>query len=816
MSAPLPSHARVVVIGGGIVGCSTAYHLTRLGWRDVVLLERAALSCGTTWHAAGLVGQLRSSLNMTQLIRYSTELYAALEAETGQATGWKRCGSLSVARTAERMIQLKRTASMARAFGVEAELIGLDEAGRRWPLMRTDDLVGAVWLPGDGKANPADVAAALARGARASGATICENVKVTGIAIEGGAVAGVTTPAGPVACEVVVNCAGLWAREVGRLAGVTVPLHAVEHMYVVTGAIAGVSRDLPVLRDPDGHVYFKEEVGGLAMGGFEPAAKPWLTRDIPEDFAFSLLKDDWEQFDILMRNAVIRVPALEAAEARRLINGPESFTPDNYFILGEAPELRRFFVGAGFNSAGIASAGGAGRALAEWIVEGRPTMDLWPVDIRRFARWHGNERWLRERMVEAPGLHYAVAWPLRDFKSGRGVRRSPLYDRLAAKGAAFGSKMGWERANWFATAGARPETVYSFVHQNWMPAAAAEHRAAREAVAVFDQTSFSKFSVEGPDAEAVLQRLCANDVAVAPGRIVYTGMLNDRGGYESDLTVTRLAADRFFIVTGTAQATRDADWIRRHIGAADRALLTDVTSAYAVLSVMGPRARTLLQRVTDADLSPPAFPFGTVQEIGIGHSVVRAMRVTYVGELGWELYAPMESATAVYDTVMAAGADLGVADAGYYALESLRLEKGYRAWGRELSPDDTPLEAGLEFAVRLDKRAGFIGRDALVAQQARGIEKRLVLFTLDDSAAFPWGDEPILRDGEPVGWVSSAAFGHTLGRAVAMGYVRRAARVDRGFIESGRYEIEIAGERVTARAHLRAPYDPRSDRVREG
>jgi 4-methylaminobutanoate oxidase (formaldehyde-forming) len=815
MSAPLPSHARVVVIGGGIVGCSTAYHLTRLGWRDVALLERAALSCGTTWHAAGLVGQLRSSLNMTQLIRYSTELYAALEAETGQATGWKRCGSLSVARTAERMIQLKRTASMARAFGVEAELIGLDEAARRWPLMRTDDLVGAVWLPGDGKANPADVAAALARGARAGGATICENVKVTGIEVEAGAVAGVTTTAGPVACEVVVNCAGLWAREVGRLAGVTVPLHAVEHMYVVTGAIAGVSRDLPVLRDPDGHVYFKEEVGGLAMGGFEPVAKPWLTRDVPEDFAFSLLKEDWEQFDVLMRNAVIRVPALEAAEARRLINGPESFTPDNHFILGEAPELRRFFVGAGFNSAGIASAGGAGRALAEWIVEGRPTVDLWPVDIRRFARWHGNERWLRERMVEAPGLHYAIAWPLRDFKSGRGVRRSPLYDRLAAKGAAFGSKMGWERANWFATDGGRPETVYSFVRQNWMPAAAAEHRAAREAVAVFDQTSFSKFVVEGRDAEAVLQRLCANDVAVAPGRIVYTGMLNDRGGYESDLTVTRLAADRFFIVTGTAQATRDADWIRRHVGAGERALLTDVTSAYAVLSVMGPRARALLERVTDADLSAAAFPFGTMQEIGLGHGVVRAMRVTYVGELGWELYAPMESATAVYDTVMAAGADLGVADAGYYALESLRLEKGYRTWGRDVSPDDTPLEAGLEFAVRLDKPGGFVGREALLAQKARGIEKRLVVFTLADAAALPWGDEPILRDGGLVGWVTSAAFGHTLGRPVAMGYVRHAGRVDQGFIEAGRYEIEIAGERVAARAHLRAPYDPRNERVRE-
>jgi len=814
MTAGLPSHARAVVIGGGIVGCSTAYHLTRLGWRDVVLLERGSLSCGTTWHAAGLVGQLRSSANMTQLIRYSTELYASLEAETGQATGWKRCGSLSVARTAERLIQLKRTASMARGFGVEAELISLGEAARRWPLMRTDDLTGAVWIPGDGKANPADVTAALARGARAGGVRICENVKLTGITVVNGGVAGVRTSAGDVSCEVVVNCGGLWAREIGRLGGVTVPLHPVEHMYVVTRPFDGVPPDLPVMRDPDGHVYFKEEVGGLVMGGFEPVAKPWLSRDVPEDFAFTLLKEDWQQFEVLMTNAMVRVPALASAEVHRLVNGPESFTPDNQFILGEAPELRRFFVGAGFNSAGIASAGGAGRALAEWIVEGRPTMDLWPVDIRRFARWHGNERWLRERMVEAVGLHYAMAWPLRDYRSGRGVRRSPLHDRLGAKGAAFGSKMGWERANWFATDGARPETIYSFGSQNWRPYAAAEHRAAREAVAVFDQTSFAKLLLEGPDAEAVLQRLCANDVAVPSGKVVYTGMLSERGGYESDLTVTRLAADAYFIVTGAAQATRDADWIRRHIPEEARARLTDVTSSHAVLSVMGPGSRALLQRLTGADLSSAAFPFGTMQEIGIGHAVVRAVRITYVGELGWELYVPMECAAGVYDAVVEAGADLGLRDAGYYALESLRLEKGYRAWGRDVTPDDTPLEAGLEFAVRLDKPGGFIGREALLAQKERGVRKRLVIFTLEDAEARPWGDEPILRNGALVGWVTSAAFGHTLGRPVAMGYVRHAERVDQAFVESGGYEIEIAGERFHARAHLRAPYDPAGARVR--
>jgi glycine cleavage system T protein len=812
--SPLPTHARAVVIGGGIVGCSTAYHLARLGWRDVVLLERGQLSCGTTWHAAGLVGQLRSHANMTQLIRYSTELYSSLEAETGQATGWTRCGSLSVARTAERLIQLQRTASMARGFGVEAEMIGLAEAKRRWPLMRTDDLTGAVWLPGDGKANPADVTAALARGARAGGVKIFERVKVTGVKMARGAAVGVTTGDGDIACDVVVNCAGLWAREVGRLAGVTVPLHPVEHLYMVTKPFDGVPRDLPVMRDPDGHIYFKEEVGGIVMGGFEPVAKPWLSRDYPEDFIFTLLPEDWPQFEILMTNAIIRVPLLETAPVQRLVNGPESFTPDNQFILGEAPELRRFFVGAGFNSAGIASAGGAGKALAEWIVEGRPTMDLWPVDIRRFAGWHGNERWLRERMVEAPGLHYAIAYPLRDFKTGRGVRRSSLHERLSARGAAFGSKMGWERANWFATGGARPETVYSFGAQNWMPYSAEEHRAVREAVAVFDQTSFSKFLLEGRDAEGVLQRLCANDVAVPPGKVVYTGMLNEHGGYESDLTVTRLGPEAYFIVTGTAQSIRDADWIGRNIPDGAQARLTDVTSSRAVLAVMGPNSRALLGRLTDSDLANAAFPFGTMQEIGVGNATVWAIRVTYVGELGWELYIPVECAAGVYDAIIAAGADLGLRDAGYYALDSLRLEKGYRAWGHDVTPDDTPLEAGLEFAVKLDKASGFLGREALVAQRARGIRKRLVTFTLREKEARPWGDEPILRDGALVGWVTSAAFGHTLGCPVAMGYVRNADGLDRRFIESGNYEIEIAGARVKAEPHLRAPYDPAGARVR--
>jgi len=809
----IPSHARVVIIGGGIIGTSVAYHLTKLGWSDVVLLEQGSVSGGTTWHAAGLIGQLRSSSNLTRLIRYSADLYARLEAETGQATGWKRCGSVSVARTAERMVQLERNAALARSYGIEAEVISAKRAGERYPLMRTDDLVGAVWIPGDGKANPADITQALARGARAGGAAIHEGVKVTGVRLERGAVAGVETSQGPIVTEAVVNCAGMWARELGRMSGVTVPLHACEHMYIVTNPIDGVSSDLPVMRDADGHIYFKEEVAGLLMGGFDPWAKPWGMGGIPEGFSFGTLPEDWDKFEILMQNAIQRVPALASAQVRLLMNGPESFTPDNYFILGEAAEVRRYYVGAGFCSGGIAAAGGAGRALAEWIVEDRPPMDLWQADIRRFAPFHGSPEFLRERASEGVGVHYFIAFPNRELETGRGLRLSPLYERLRDRRACFGNKMGWERANWFAPEGVPLETVYSFGRQNWFPYAAAEHRACREAIAVFDQTSFSKFRLEGPDAEATLQRLCANDVAVEPGRIVYTGMLNERGGFESDLTVTRLGGDAYLIVTGSAQTTRDADWIRRHIPDGARATLTDVTGAYAVLGVMGPRARDLLARLTRADLSNEAFPFATSREIWLERALVRASRITYVGELGWELYVPVEFAAGVYDALQAAGGDLGLADAGYYAIESLRVEKAYRAWGRELTTDDTPLEAGLGFAVRFDKPVPFIGRDALLAQRDKPLEKRLVSFVLDDPEALPWGDEPIWCEGAIVGSTTSAAYGHTLGRAVAMGYVKRPG-VDAAYLATARFEIEIAGDRFTARGGLKAPYDPAGHRIK--
>jgi glycine cleavage system aminomethyltransferase T/glycine/D-amino acid oxidase-like deaminating enzyme len=810
----VPEHARAVIVGGGIVGASVAYHLTQLGWRDVVLLEQGSLSCGTTWHAAGLVGQLRSSSNLTRLIRYSADLYSRLEGLTGQSTGWKRCGSVSVARTAERMIQLKRNAAMATAHGVEAHVISREAAAARYPLMRIDDLVGAVWIPGDGKANPADITQALARGARAGGARLMEGVRVTGVNVVGGAVVGVETSAGPIATEILVNCAGMWAHELGRMSGVTIPLHACEHMYIVTQPIEGVASDLPVLRDPDGHIYVKEEVGGLLMGGFDPWAKPWGAEGIPDGFAFGMLKEDWDKFDILMRNALVRLPALETAPVRTFLNGPESFTPDNYFILGEAPEVRRYYVGAGFCSGGIAAAGGAGKALAEWIVEDRAPMDLWPADIRRFAPLHGNRRFLRERVSEIVGVHYNIAFPNRELTSGRGLRRSPLHERLRERRACFGAKMGWERANWFAPEGVEPEAVYSFGRQNWFPYSAAEHRAAREAVAVFDQTSFAKLKLEGADAEAVLQRLCANDVAVPSDRVVYTAMLNERGGFESDLTVTRLSADAYLIVTGSAQGTRDLDWIRRHLPAGARATVTEVTGAYAVLGLMGPRSRELLARVSDADLGPAAFPFLTSREIAIGQATARASRVTYVGELGWELYVPVEQAGLVYDELAQAGRDLGLRDAGYYALDSLRMEKAYRAWGREVTIDDTPWEAGLGFAVRLDKPVPFLGREALLEQREQTLTKRLLTFVLEDETALPWGDEPILRDGRVVGSVTSAAFGHTLGRAVAMGYVRDPGGVDEAYVAGGRFELDVAGDRIPARAGFAAPYDPRAVRVK--
>ncbi len=815
MTGEFPKEARAVVVGGGIVGCSTAYHLGQLGWDETVVLERAKLTSGSTFHAAGLVGQLRGNANITQLLGYSVALYDRLEAETGQATGWKRNGGLRLACNQDRWTEVKRQATTAHSFGLEMQLLSPQEAQALWPLMEVADLVGAAFLPTDGQANPSDITQALAKGARAKGVRVFEDTPVTGILIEEGRVAGVVTPRGTIRAPVVVNCAGQWAREVGRLAGVKVPLVSVQHQYMVTEAIAGVTPALPTLRDPDRLTYYKEEVGGLIMGGYEPNPIPWANEGIPEGFHFSLLDSDFDHFEPLMTQALARVPALETAGVKQLLNGPESFTPDGNFILGAAPELRGFYVGAGFNAFGIAAGGGAGMALAEWIAQGAPPYDLWPVDICRFGRPHFDIDWVRKRTLELYGKHYTIAWPSEEHASGRPCRRSPLYDRLADLGACFGEKLGWERPNWFAdaAAGETPEDVYSFGRPNWFAAVGREHRAAREAAVVFDQSSFAKFLLLGPDAAAALDWICANDVTKPPGRLTYTQMLNARGGIECDLTVARLAEERFYIVTGTGFATHDFDWIARNIPAGLRAQLVDVTSAYAVLSLMGPRSREILQGLTSADLSNAAFPFATSQEIGIAGAPVIALRVTYVGELGWELHVPCEYAVNLFEALMAAGAPRGLRPAGYRAIESLRLEKGYRAWGADIGPDHTPLEAGLAWAVKLNTKRPFLGREALEAQAEGPLTKRLAGFTADPSVVL-LGRETIYRDGERVGWLSSGGYGYTLGKSIGYGYVRNSEGVGRDYLLSGRYELEVASERLPCEIHLGPLYDPKAARIK--
>jgi heterotetrameric sarcosine oxidase gamma subunit len=814
---PVPERAQVVIIGGGVIGTSVAYHLTKLGYRDVILLEQGQLSSGTTWHAAGLVGQLRASESGTRLVQYSTQLYTELEAETGLTAGYKACGGVTVARTEDRMIQLRRTAANAAAFDLECELLTPEQAQQHYPVMQVDDLVGAIWLPEDGRANPTDLTLALAKGARLRGARIIERTRVTGVTTADGRVTGVRTDAGDVEAEIVVNCAGQWAKQVGSMAGVNVPLHSAEHFYVVTEAIAGVHTDLPILRDPDGYTYFKEEVGGLVIGGFEPEAKPWVGPDeIPYPFEFQLLEEDWEHFQILMDNALLRIPVLEDTGLKKLYNGPESFTPDNQFILGEAPECTNFFVAAGFNSVGIASAGGAGRALAEWIANGAPTTDLTSVDIRRFAPFNGNNRWLHDRVAEILGLHYEVPWPNRELTTARPFRRSPVHHLLAAANANFGSRMGWERANFFAPPECQPIIEYSWGKQNWLPWSAAEQTATRTAVTVFDQTSFSKYLLVGPDAEAALQWLCTADLAVDVGRTVYTGMLNERGTYESDVTVTRTAPDEFMVVSSAATTERDKDHIRKHMPPDARAELVDVTSALAVFGVMGPRSRELLSTLTDADLSDSAFPFGTSRRISLGYSTVRATRITYVGELGWELYVPAEFAVGVYEDLLTAGAEFGVARGGYYAIESLRLEKGYRAFGRELTPNDNPVEAGLLFACKLKTDIDFLGRSAVEKAKADGPRRRVVGFSVGSAEVMLWGGELVLRDGVVAGQVTSAAWGATTGACVGLAYVRSPehAPITADWIRAGDYQVNVGGVLHPITVSLKPIYDPDNSRTR--
>lgn len=810
----LPSHAEIVVIGGGIIGCSTAYHLARDHKANVILLEQGTLTSGSTWHAAGLVGQLRSSASITRVLKYSVDLYKGLEAETGLATGWKMTGCLRLATNQDRWTEFRRLATTARSFGMDMHLLTPQEVKAMWPLMEVGDLVGASWLPTDGQASPSDITQSLARGARMHGAKIVENVRVTGFDIEDGRIRRVRTTLGDIACEKVVNCAGQWARQVGAMAGINVPLQPVKHQYIITETVPGLATDAPTIRDPDRRTYFKEEVGGLVMGGYEPNPQPWTTGDVPDEWAYRLFDDDFDHFEQHMVEAIARVPALEKVGVKQMINGPESFTPDGNFILGVAPECSNMFVGAGFNAFGIASGGGAGWVLAQWVVDGEAPLDLWVVDIRRFAGMHRDRQWVLDRTLEAYGKHYTIGFPHEEYESGRPRVVSPLYERLKAHGAVFGSKLGWERPNWFAPKGMEARDVYSMGRQNWFSTVGDEHRHVREAVGIFDQSSFAKYEMTGPDALKALDWICANDVGKPVGRLTYTQLLNTRGGIEADLTVARLAEEKFYIVTGTGFRTHDLGWITDHLPDGLDVTLRDVTEDFGTLSLMGPKARDVLAALADADVSNAGFPFGHVREIVLAGHVVRALRVTYVGELGWELHVPIDAIGTVFDALMTAGAPFGIRPVGYRALESLRLEKGYRAWGSDITPNDTPLDAGLGWAVKLRKNTDFLGRRALEALQGEKRRKALAGFTVDNPDIVLVGRETILRNGEPVGYLTSGGYGYTLGKNVGYGYVRRAEGVDDDFLTGGDYELVVAMERTPAKIHLESLYDPAGARVK--
>jgi len=830
MAQPAPSSARVVIVGGGIAGTSVAHHLVEAGWHDVLLLEQNQIAGGTTFHAAGMVSCLRVSSAMMRVNQESARLYAGLAASTQHDVGWRAVGSLMLARGAARMTQYRRTVAMARHLGVECHEIGPRECGERFPGIRTDDLAGGFWLPHDGRCLPAEVPKALRRSAERGGARVAEGVRVTGLRVRDGRVHGVETDAGPVEAEHVVLCGGMWTRQLALAAGVNIPLHPVEHHYAVSHPIEGCHGGLPCARDMDGSIYFRgEDVeggGAVMLGAFQRTTKIWDVERVPDDFSFRLLEPDWEKFAQPLAAGIHRIPALERAGFARFVNGPESFTPDNQWLMGETPEVDGLWVLAGFNSGGIASAGGAGKALAQWMVGDGMPFDLGSVDIRRFGGWANRREFLRERVTEALGLHYEMAWPNREYTTGRGQRKSGLHEALAVSGACFGVKGGWERPNWFASdapgCAARPETEYAFGRQNWFANHGAEHRAARERVALFDQSGFAKLEVSGREAAALLQRCCANNVDVEVGRAVYTPMLNRHGGYEADLTVVRTGPRSFLVVTGSTQGVRDAHWLRRQRRAGEDARCEDTTDSRGVLGVMGPRSRELLARVAlDAGTGAPAaldnaaFPFGTARSLRVGGVDVLAVRITYVGELGWELHGPMSGLAAVHAALWGAGADLGVANAGHYAINSLRIEKGYRAFGAELSSDESPLEAGLGFTMAWDKAGGFTGREALAARRGGPLAKRLGWFVLEDPGPVLWGSEPILRDGREVGYTTSGAYGHTLGAAVGLGYVKApagAATTDE-YLRTGRYEVLVNGEPFAARLHLRTPLDPERKRI---
>ena len=801
--------AQVVIMGGGIIGCSTAYHLTNMGWNDVVLVEKGQLTSGSTWHAAGLVGQLRSERNVTRMLQYSVSLYEQLEEETGLTTGWKPCGCLHLASTKERMYELKKGATTARSFGLEMRMVTPEEALDLCPVLSLEGIIGAAFMPTDGQADPAGITQALAKGARNRGAKIYEHTLVTGFEFDRKRVSAVKTDKGDIRCEIVVNCTGMWGYQVGEMLGVNTPVVPFQHQFLVTEPIDGVPRNLPTIRDKDNLIYYKEEVGGLVMGGYERNGIPWSIEGVPNDFTARLLKHDFDHFESLSIPAMKRTPCLQEAGIARLVNGPEAFTPDGDAIMGPAPELDNCFVAVGFNAFGIAAGGGAGRMMAEWIIEGEPSLDIWPLDIRRFGPYHRSRAYNVERTREIYGKHYTIHWPNEEHDSARGVRRSPLYYLLKEKGAVYGAKYGWERANWFAPEGVAPKDELTFEIPNWFEHVGNEHKAAREKVVLIDQTSFCKFQIEGPGALGFLNWLAANNMDKPVGSVTYTQLCNARGTVEADITVARTDRDRFFLVTGTAFGLHDSQWIKKHMPDDGSVVFHDVTSAFAVINVIGPNSRALLQKVTREDIGNESFGFGKSRLLVVGHAPAKALRVTYVGELGYELYIPTEFAGLVYETLWEAGQDLGIRNAGYRTINSLHFEKGYCYWGAELTPEYTPYDAGLGFCVDLSK-GDFLGRGALLKVKEKGPKWKLCSFTIDaDRPVMLRGSEPILKNNKVIGVTTSGGYGYTVGKTIAYGYIP--------FEEAGsdgRNQIEVYGEVFPAnREPHRALYDPERKKI---
>ena len=800
-------HSEILILGGGILGCSIAYHLTRAGKRDVTILEKSGLTHGATWHAAGLVGQLRSGRNTTRMLRHSVDLYDKLEAETGQAIDWKKYGSLRLACSEQREMENRRLMTMAKSFGLEMQWLSPKQAVDLFPLMSDVDVRSAIFIPSDGYIDPASVAQALAKGAKDMGAKIVIGERAIGFKVENDRVTRVETDKGVWTCDLLVNACGMWGHEVGRLAGVRVPSFAVEHQYLITDPIPDAPKRMPTMRDPDHLVYYKPEVRGLVVGGYEPDTIAFARNGIPREFAQELLPGNFDRFEQLAQLAAKRTPIINQVGVRQLLNGPIPYSADADFVMGKAPELDNYFVCAGFLY-GIAAGGGAGRMMAEWILEGRPSLNLWPLDIRRFGFHHATRHFMYDRAVELYGDHYKLAFPAKEHESQRGIRRSPLYETLKARGAVFGSRGGWERANWFAPKGVEAEDKPDFdrARTNWFAHVGEEHKAVRERVALIDQTSFSKFELIGPGVVPFLQRLAVSNMDRPVGSVIYTQLCNERGGIECDLTFARVAADRYYFVTGAAFGKHDAHWIESQMRKGGSVHLVDVTSSRAVINLCGPKSREVLAQVAEDDVANAAFPFATMREITLGAAPVRAIRIGYVGELGWELHVPTEYAGHVYELLRQAGEAHGIADVGYRAIDSLRMEKGYLYWSSDITPDYTPLEAGLGFRVNFNK-GDFIGREALLTQRDAGVKQRLVTFILDDPLPL-YGSEAVMVEGQVVGVTSGGNFGYSVGKAIGYGYLP----VD--IVERGRVEIEAFGKVSAATILTQAAYDPDNRRLK--